>query len=393
MSLAPSPNVSRAIRRTNVDFSLAFYGFETAQTCSSRHLRPWQSLNVEDPDCGKAAALCRESHATISRESIGVPICVLKPPHCTKETVDVISALEGILNDAGLEVAVEEWPPSVAQVRGKFVISLLDNEASFLGNIDAAGFEVLREVALQSRRLLWVCSGDDPHMAIALGWLRVLQNENANRVYQHLTLTRKKAAAPQSRSCAIARLALTQTREGEYAEEDGNLYIPRWYHEEGLSRTLEEGEVSVRLERAPLGVAKSSMPLRILHGKDAESARFVPDSPSVSRLAADEVEIEMQYVVLTDSDISPAGNTARREGSGLVRAVGRDVTRLGPADQVCVSYVGPLSTRVIAKEVYCQVVPVGAIMEEAACIPKTFATALRVLTDVARVKPGQTVLV
>ena len=77
----------------------------------------------------------------------------------------------------------------------------------------------------------------------------------------------------------------------------------------------------------------------------------------------------------------------------MVRAVGRDVTRLGPADQVCVSYVGPLSTRVIAKEVYCQVVPVGAIMEEAACIPNTFATALRVLTDVARVKPGQTVLV
>ena len=260
MSSASSPNVSRAIRRTNVDLSLAFYGFETAQTSSSGRLRPWQSLNVEDPDCGKAAALCRERPATISREITGAPICVLKPPHCTKQTVDVIIALEGILDDAGLEVAVEEWPPSVAHVEGKFVISLLDNEASFLGSIDAAGFEVLREVALQGRRLLWVCSGDDPHMAIALGWLRVLQNENANRVYQHLTLTRKKAAAPQSRSCAIARLALTQTREGEYAEEDGNLYIPRWYHEESLSRMLEGREMSVQLERAPLGVAKSSRP-------------------------------------------------------------------------------------------------------------------------------------
>ncbi|KAL1582008.1 hypothetical protein WHR41_09313 [Cladosporium halotolerans] len=377
----------------NTRANLAFYGFEAAQTSSSGRLHPWQSLNVEDPICGKAAALCRERPTAIFRESTNASICVLKPPHCTKETADIISALGGTLSDAGLDVAVEEWPPSVAHVREKFVISFLDMETSFLSDIDAKSFEVVRRVALQSRRLLWVCSGDDPHMAIAVGWLRVVQNENPNRVYQHLTLTKKSAASPQDDSCAITRMALAQTLEREFIEEGGNLYIPRWYHEKGLSQTLEGQETSVHVETARLGVAKASIPLRVSHGGDADSACFAPDAPLVSHLAADEVEIELEYVVLADSDFSSAGKTARREGSGVVKAAGRGVSRLGPADQVCVSFVGPLSTRVITKEVCCQIVPPGANMEEAACIPNTFATALRVLTDVARVRLGHTVLV
>lgn len=60
---------------------------------------------------------------------------------------------------------------------------------------------------------------------------------------------------------------------------------------------------------------------------------------------------------------------------------------------MCLSYFGHLSTSVLSEEVLCQKVPLGVKMEEAACVPMTFATALRALVDEAGVKPQQNVLV
>ena len=323
-----------------------------------------------------------------------LPVCIVQPPNCSAETACVAAALSQALSTHGLVATAAPWPPSVEDVKDKFVISLLDMDGAFLCKLDARSFEVVRQVALQSRRLLWVCPNNDPQMAVAVGWLRVLQNENVNRTYQHLILEeRPEDSSTHDVSLAIARAATAVSGETEFIEQDGSLSIARWTYEPEMTHTVAKSELSFRFDRALLKDAKAASPLQMLHGGNLEYAHFAPDVPRVLHLARDEVEIDLRFIVVADADVKYPGRATHREASGVVKAVGRDVSRLRPADHVCLSFFGRLSTRVVAKEVSCHSIPFGVRLDEGACVPITFATAYRALVDVARMKPGQTVLV
>jgi len=329
-------------------------------------------------------------------DSIGtssLPICILRPSGETQVGSIVASALEQSLRAHDIEVVVCAWPPDLEDVRSKCVIALLDMERPFLCNLDAVDFDILRQVALQSARLLWVCPSDDPHMAVATGWLRVLQNENVNKHYQYLAIERGADGSAPNCALAIAKVAIAQTEEKEFIERSGLLNIPRWSYDPEMTRTVTDSVVSLERDTTMLGDIASGLPLRMLHTGDLKHAHFATDALRMSDLAADEVEIELKFVVIVDHDVKDPGTATLHEASGIIKTVGPDVSLFRPGDHVCLSFVGHLSTRVVAKESICQRVPAGVEMSEAACLPVTFATAVRALIDVARVKPRQNVLV
>jgi NADPH:quinone reductase-like Zn-dependent oxidoreductase/NADP-dependent 3-hydroxy acid dehydrogenase YdfG/acyl carrier protein len=322
-----------------------------------------------------------------------LPICILRPQGEAKVISNAVGALEDSLRTHDIEVVVCTWPPDIEDVRDKFVIALLDMERPFLCDLDAVDFDILRQVALQSARLLWVCPSDDPHMAVATGWLRVLQNENVNKHYQYLALERRADGSAPDCALAIAKVAMAQTEEREFIERSGLLNIPRWSYDPEMTRTVTDSVVSLERDTTLLGDIASGLPLRMLHAGDPEHAHFTSDALRMPDLAADQVEIELRFVVIVDHDVKDPGTATLHEASGIIKTVGSDVSHFRPGDDVCLSFFGHLSTRVVAKESICQRVPAGVKMSEAACLPVTFATAVRALIDVARVKPRQNVLV
>jgi NADPH:quinone reductase-like Zn-dependent oxidoreductase len=79
--------------------------------------------------------------------------------------------------------------------------------------------------------------------------------------------------------------------------------------------------------------------------------------------------------------------------AGTVEAVGRDVTRLRPGDEVLGWGTGAFAEYASAPEDQLVPMPAGLTFEQAAAIGVSATTALQLLRDDARVTPGQTVLV
>ena len=320
-------------------------------------------------------------------------MCIVRPSDCTEKIKDLAGILQELLHSHDIEATVCAWPPNVADVKYKSVISLLDLEHTFLCNVDASDFDIIRLIALNTTRLLWVSPNEDPHAAVATGWLRVLQSENPNRQYQHLALGETNERSPFDIALAVAKVALVQTGEEEFVEQDGSFNIPRWSYGPEMTRTIADSTLSLESDSVRLGDIAASSPLRMLHAGDPKYAHFVPNTVQPLHLAADRVQVELRFVNVTHQDLVDPKICALREASGVIKAVGSDVSLLHPGDNVCLSFVGHLSTSVIVDEAICQKIPQGVDMAEAACISITFATALRALVDVAGVKSEHNVLV
>lgn len=370
------------------------YDDEYAGKALPDHPHTWRCFTIEDPPCEKAALLSTQHAGPEPTSLSSLPVCILRPPSEVENVLDAVDTLQDLLRAHGAKVTTHTWPPSVDEVKGKFVVSLLDMEQAFLCSLDAAKFNVLRQVALQSKRLLWVCLNDDPHAAVATGWLRVLQNENIDRCYQYLALDANRAnGSPADWGLTIAKVAVAETEEREFFEQGGCLEISRWTYDHDMTRIVTDSVLSCEFDSAQLGDVEPGVPLRLVHDGNPEHAHFIPDTIANLRLASDEAEVELQFVSIVQHDVNDQRTPALREASGVIRAVGSDASVLHPGDRVCLSFVGHLSTRVVAKISLCHKVPPHVKMNEAALLPVTFAIAVRALVDVARVKAQQNVLV
>jgi len=124
-------------------------------------------------------------------------------------------------------------------------------------------------------------------------------------------------------------------------------------------------------------------------------------------LAADEVEIEpvatglnfrdVMYAMglLSDEAVENgfAGATIGMELSGRIVRVGRDITGFEPGDAVLGFAPASFASRVRTRVVAIAHKPERMTFEEAATIPTTFFTAWYALCELARVRPGERVLI
>ena len=318
---------------------------------------------------------------------------MLLPPHRSPRAALVAEELSKSLPDDGLNVSTLAWPPNPQELEGKFVISLLEFDRPLLSCLEATDFDTLRDTMLSAKRVLWVCAGSDPLMEVAVGLLRVLESENVSNQYQYILLEGKPKRSVLSTSQQIAKVMRLEGLESEFFERDGRLNISRWIHEPRMTRTVTKSAEMTTFDTAPLGEIRPSLAVRMLHGVDLENAHFVPDDSHDSRLLADEVEIEIHSIVLNDDDTESPEGLSLREVSGIVKAVGHDVTDLLPKTRVCATFFGRLSSNAIVQRAQCHPLPDSVSMKEAACLPSTFATAFYAVVDIARTKPCQTVFI
>lgn len=79
--------------------------------------------------------------------------------------------------------------------------------------------------------------------------------------------------------------------------------------------------------------------------------------------------------------------------AGTVEAVGKNVTRLQVGDEVFGAGAATFAEYAVAAEEYLVTKPANSTFEQAAAVPMAGLTALQALRDVAKVQPGQKVLI
>ncbi len=216
--------------------------------------------------------------------------------------------------------------------------------------------------------------------ATALGLLRAAQAENPGRL---LLVDLDEGAG----DAGAALLAATTADEPQTAVREGKVWAPR------LARAASGGGLV-----PPAGVAEWRLDAPV-KGSLADLA-LVPHPASGRELEPGEVRISVRAAGMNFRDVVVAlGMVPERdvpmggEGSGVVLEVGSGVDDLAPGDRVfglldgAFGPVGVTDRRLLAP------IPEGWTFERAASVPGVFLTAYHGLRHVARLQPGESVLV
>ncbi|PCH00416.1 Acyl transferase/acyl hydrolase/lysophospholipase [Penicillium occitanis (nom. inval.)] len=313
------------------------------------------------------------------------------------ETVEVSHRLLTKLISQGYHVETLQWSSeNVSKLHGKSIISFLELETPFLSDISEEDYSLLRTVALNSSRLLWVSKGSDPAMQATIGYLRVLQNENVNLDLRYMLLEERADRPAEDIASRVAELAVAPTTDREYMEIDGGLCINRWVVDERLKHVMtsnddQQGDSTVSVALRDVG--DSVLILRHSSNKP-DSFWFTADESQQTDLSTDEVEIQVRAIGINHSDTTDSKAGSIKEFSGVVTKIGNSCSKFRKGDRVWTcTLTDSYKTSFRVQESLCQIIPDGVPFEEAALWAVTHTTAYQAVVQLAKVQQGQKVLI
>ncbi|QKW65461.1 type I polyketide synthase [Streptomyces sp. NA03103] len=216
----------------------------------------------------------------------------------------------------------------------------------------------------------------DPALAAAWGLVRSAQTENPDRVVLVDTDGRESSLA--------ALPAALAAREPEVALRDGTVLAPR-------------------IERAAAELAPPEAPswrLAPVSHRAADDLALVPWPQGTAPLAEGQVRVAVRASGVNFRDVLialgmvPERNvTMGAEGAGVVVETGPGVTDLAVGDRVMGYFDGAFGPLAVADRRLVAPMPKDWTFARAASVPVVFLTAYYGLVDLARVRPGESVLI
>lgn len=304
-------------------------------------------------------------------------------------------------------VAPQTCPLQAIWDWNNYFVVLAELKNSILCSITEGELEQVKRLLTSAPGVMWVTRGatrfpTNPNANMALGMIRTARSER-NTVASTLDLD------PESKLDVGAQAALIRTAlatsllsegddaEMEFAEEDGKLVVPRIAADEKLN--LDVHRSLGPSDPYPQDFHQRGRQLRLAPStaRGGLDDVWFEDAPELL-LEDDEVEIAVMASVLSQDDIAARerGGPSRpiaRSCSGTVTRVGRNVRGISVGERVCALAEGPFSTHARARSSSVAVVPATLSPEGAASVPIAFAAAFYAITHVARVRPGERVLI
>ncbi|PGH13809.1 hypothetical protein AJ79_03377 [Helicocarpus griseus UAMH5409] len=308
-------------------------------------------------------------------------------------------------------------------------VFLCEMERPLLRDLDAASLEAIKTIATTCKGLLWVTRGGaveyaNPDLALATGFLRSLRNEYLGRPYLTLDLDPNATLWSDDNASAIVQVLTVgfgsfitssqqpQPGKFEYAVRDGNFLIPRLFKYVPQKMTISPPEAA---SNPSMTDAISMQPL---HQPERPLCMYVgmpglldtltfDDDPSVrpdgSGLVPEMIEVEPRAYGVNFRDVMVAMGQLRErvmglECAGIITRAGSHAAAHGynAGDRVFCLLRGPFGSLVRIPWTSAMHMPAtGRVLsfEEAASLPVIFCTAYISLVDLARLQPGQTVLI
>nr|WP_313954643.1 SDR family NAD(P)-dependent oxidoreductase [Frankia sp. EI5c] len=280
------------------------------------------------------------------------------------------------------------------------VLALLDRVRAWLGREDrpAARLAVLTHRAVAAR------GGDPLELTAAPLWglLRSAATENPDRVV--IVDVDGTAASLAALPGAMA------TGEPQLALRDGAALIPRLTRREAREPLpLPGDEQAAGTSTPPRTSTTRTAALVSTAGRRAwrletpggspDDLRLVPFPAAEVPLEAGQVRIAVRAAglnfrdVLTALGMVPVGAPLGTEAAGVVAEVGEGVTGLAVGDRVFGLVPGSVGPLAVADARLLAAIPAGWSFAQAAGVPAVFTTAYHGLVELARVRPGERVLI
>jgi thioester reductase-like protein len=188
-------------------------------------------------------------------------------------------------------------------------------------------------------------------------------------------------------------LATHDVRERELAVREGRLYAPR------LVTLFGQGEATAPAAEVGRYQLQSAAPGQIT-GLALRSVPAAPPGPgqveidvAAAALNFRDVMVALDMLPLASYERSALGRQIGIEASGTVAAVGAGVSGVKPGDPVLFMAGGCVASSVTVPEAAVFAKPAALSMPQAAAALSVYVTAYYALVDLARLKPGQRVLI
>ncbi|KAH8655791.1 hypothetical protein BX600DRAFT_384985 [Xylariales sp. PMI_506] len=309
--------------------------------------------------------------------------------------------------NAGQEVSVSKFSSEEIDAKHYLVLSELD--APLLNGIDQTAFERVQELLITGKSILWVSAGaylysEKPENNIAQGVLRTVRSE-FTKVAATLDLDpNSQLAAPEQAKLITTALSASLTKpeddasvDYEFAESCGALVVPRVSEQEDMNLQLFRETENAEPYLQPFESAEGRRLKIAVATAGALDSIYWRDDPELT-LAADEIEIKVAATGMNFKDVVVAmGQVAQPylgvECSGTVARVGSGATSLKVGDRVCAMSLGAYSSYARCPATSAAIIPEGMTFETAASIPVVYSTAYYGLMDLARLEPGESILI
>jgi NADPH:quinone reductase-like Zn-dependent oxidoreductase/SAM-dependent methyltransferase len=308
---------------------------------------------------------------------------------------------------------LESASATAAWYEDKICIFVGEMDEPILYNLCSTALEGIRAMSTNCKGLIWVTRGgavncERPEVSLASGFVRALRTEYVGRKLITLDLDPKGLFWSEVGVTSIVQIlrssfgdsehgggGATGPREFEYAEREGIILVPRFYHDvardQTISSNLDQIHTQDNATTAPL--YQADRPLCLIPGSSAFTDDVYVNSFG-DCLAPDLVEIEPKAYGAnlhhTDKKF------VSFECAGIVTRIGNEALKQGYSvgDRVfCIMRRSKLSSRVIVEWTSTTRIPAQLSFEAAASMPLCFLTAYYSLLEIARLKCGQSVLI
>ncbi|KAL7623018.1 hypothetical protein AAE478_006697 [Parahypoxylon ruwenzoriense] len=288
-----------------------------------------------------------------------------------------------------------------------FFIVLSELDRAVLASISNTEFEQVQALLTRAGGILWVTCGaskvpTNPSTNMALGLFRTVRSELGKAAVTldldpDSTLDVEGQAELIEDTFRRTVLADSTQAEVEFAEQCGDLVVPRF---------IPDGDMNLRVHRE-LGKSEPYLQEFRQPGRRLRIAPQVEgsldtlcfeDVPLTETLGDNQVEVEIKASKLSRDDFLTLVGTStavkpERSCSGIVARIGREITDINVGDAVCVLTDGRLGTHVSAAASSVVKIPDNVSFEDAALIPSAFGAAFYALSQVARVRKSERLLV
>ncbi|KAK1979267.1 hypothetical protein LZ30DRAFT_783573 [Colletotrichum cereale] len=301
---------------------------------------------------------------------------------------------------------------ATTDLTGATVLCLLELDKSILRIVDEDQIEAIKKLALRAERLLWVTTGGGPNAPnpdaeLSTGFGRTVCSERGEQGVLVTSLDPESVKNPRRGAellTEILRKVQEQGddgwRESELAECDGVWHTPRVVPNGPLNDSVAERILKPGVEPCLIGPeVNRHIRLSINNPGLLDTLRFKEIPEADMPLTDDWVEIQVMSSSINFKDVMIAlgqipGNGFGYDGAGIISRVGPRCQHARAGQRVMfVSVTGAFSTFVRVSELQTYPMPDAMPFTVAASIPVVYCTALYAIDYVARLRPGESILI
>ena len=307
------------------------------------------------------------------------------------------------------------WPSSDDIDEAVYLVIDMEQE-SLLLNPAPQLFAQISILFTQASRILWITGGQDrsdcinAENGLITGFARIARAENVTLkvvtvdIQQDISIER---AGPMQAICSILYDSLQCGPENgdstdlEYAYRRGQVFIPRLIPDYKINTlAMTTGNIKPTIEAALFHQRQRALRLYVEKPGLLDSLVFSGDEDANGPLMSDELLIQVAACGINFKDVfvslgqMKAGTRMAGECAGIITAVGSAFkTSFKIGDHVCAFDATPFASQARVRGYNAHSIPDSMSFSEAASIPFIFGTAYYSLVDVARLQPGQTILI